>query len=53
MLPLFRGNMPKLFCSFRFGLKSAFYGTSKFLLDLYFCEALLVQVNISMGNIKQ
>ena len=52
---LFRGNMPKLFCSVRFALKSAFYGTSKFLLALYFCEVLLiiVQVNRSMRNIKQ
>ena len=52
---LFRVNMPKLFCSFRVGLKSDFYGTSKFLLTLYFCEALLiiVQVNRSMRNIKQ
>ena len=52
---LFRGNIPKLFCSFRVGLKSAFYGTSKFLLALYFCEALLiiVQANRSMRNIKQ
>ena len=51
---LFRGNMPKLFCSFRVGLKSAFYGTYKFL-ALYFCEALLniVLVNRSMSNIKQ
>ena len=52
---LFRGNMPKLFCSFRVGLKSAVYGTSKFRLTLYFCEALLIiaQVNRSMRNIKQ
>ena len=49
---LFRGNIPKLFCSFRVGLKSALYGTSKFLIVLYFCEALLitVQVNRSMKN---
>ena len=52
---LFRVNMPKLFCSFRVDLKSDFYGTSKFLLTLYFYEALLkiVQVNRSMRNIKQ
>ena len=30
---LFRVNMPKLFCTF--------YGTSKFLTTLHFCEALL------------
>ena len=37
------------------GLKSDFYRTSKFLLTMYFCEALLkiVQVNRSMRNIKQ
>ena len=35
---LFRVNMSKLFCSFRVGLKSAFYGTSKFLFTLWFCE---------------
>ena len=48
-------NMLKLFCSFRFGLKSAFYVTSKFVLTLYFCEPLLitVQENRSMRNIKQ
>ena len=47
--------MPKLFCSFRDGLKSAFYGTSKFVLNLYFCETLLiiVQENRSMRNIAQ
>ena len=47
---LFRGNIPKLFYSFRVGLKSTFYGTSKFLLALYFFEALLiiVEVNRSM-----
>ena len=52
---LFRVNMPKLFCSFRVGLKSAFCGTSKFLLTLYFCEPLTitVQKNRSMRNIKQ
>ena len=52
---LYRGNMPKLICSFRVNLKSTFYGTSKFLLALYFCEALLkiVQVNRSMRNTKQ
>ena len=33
--------MPKLFCSFKVGLKSAFYGTYKFALILYFCEPLL------------
>ena len=52
---LFRLNMPKLFCSFRVGLKSVFYGTSKFALVLYFCEPLLiiVQENRFMRNIKQ
>ena len=52
---LFRGNVPKLFCSFRVGLKSAFYGPSKFLLALYFCDALLIiaQVHRSIRNIKQ
>ena len=52
---LFRVNMPKLFSSFRVGLKSALNGTSKFLLALYFCEPLLitVQVNRSARNIKQ
>ena len=34
--------MQKLFCSFTVGLKSAFYGTSKFVLALYFCEPLLI-----------
>ena len=41
--------------TFRVGfLKGAFYGTSKFLLALCFCEALLVivQVNKSMRNAK-
>ena len=52
---LFRVNMPKLSCSFRVGLKSAFYGTSKFVLTLYFCKPLLiiVQENRSMRNIKK
>ena len=52
---LFRVDMPKLFCLFRVGLKGTFYGTYKFLLILYFCEALviIVQVNRSMRNIKQ
>ena len=52
---LFRVNIPKLLCSFRVGLKSAFYGTSKFVLTLYFCEQLLiiVQGNRSMRNIKK
>ena len=37
--------MPKLFCSFSVGLKSAFYGTSmEFVLILYFCEPLLIIV---------
>ena len=51
---LFRGNMPKLLCTFRVSLKSTFYGTSKFL-ALYFCEVLLkiVLVNRSLRNIKQ
>ena len=40
--------------TFRVGLKGAFYGTSKFLLALCFCEALLVivQVNKFMRNAK-
>ena len=44
------GNMPKLFCAFRAGLKGTFCGTSKSLLALYFCEALLiiVEANRSM-----
>ena len=44
-----------MFCSFRFGLMCAFYGTSKLLLALHFCRTLLVivQVNRSMRNIKQ
>ena len=52
---LFRVNMPKLFCSFRVGLNSDFYGTSKFVLALYFCEPLLIinQENRSTRNIKQ
>ena len=52
---LFRVNMPKLFSSFRVGLKSAFYGTSKFVLTLYFYEPLLiiVQGNRPIRNIKQ
>ena len=52
---LFRVNMPKLFCSFRVRLKIAFYGTSKFVLTLYFCEPLLiiVQENRSIRNIKK
>ena len=50
---LCRVNMSKLFCLFRIGLKSAFYATSKFVLTMYFCEALLFQVNRSMRNIKQ
>ena len=52
---LFRFNMPKLFCSFKVGLKSAFYGTSKFVLTLYFCEPLLmiIQENRSMRNINK
>ena len=52
---LFRVNMSKLFCSFGFGLKSAFYGTSKVLFTLCFCEAffIIVQVNRSMRNIKR
>ena len=47
---LFRVNMPKLFCSFRVGLNSAFYGTSKLLLALNYCETLPIisQVNKSM-----
>ena len=51
---LLGGNTPKLFCSFRVGLKSALYGTSKFL-ALYFCEALLkiVLVNRSMRNVSK
>ena len=38
-----------------FYLKSAFYGTLKFALTLYFCEPLLIIVeeNRSMRNIKQ
>ena len=35
---LFRIDMPKLFCSFRVDLKSAFYVTSKFILTLYICN---------------
>ena len=52
---LFRVNIPTLPCSFRVGLKSSFYGTSKFILTLYFCELLfiIVQENRSMRNIKQ
>ena len=52
---LFRGNMPKLFCSFSARLKSAFYGTFEFILALYFCEALLIiaQVSRSLRNIKK
>ena len=52
---LFRVNMLKLFCSLRFGLKTTFYGTSKFVLTLYFCEPLfiIVQENRSMQNIMQ
>ena len=55
---LFRVNILicfNMFCSFRVGLKSDLYGTSKFLPTLYFCEVLLVivQVNGSMRNIKQ
>ena len=52
---LFRINVPNLFSSFRVGLKSAFYGTSKFVLTLSFCEPLfiIVQENRSMRNIKQ
>ena len=51
----FSGNMPKLFCPFRVGLKSAIYGTSKLLLALHFFEVLLiiVQVKTSIRNIKQ
>ena len=51
---LFRVNKPKVFSAYSVGLKGAFYGTSKFLLALYFCEALLiiVQVNKSMRNAK-
>ena len=55
---------PKLFCSWfkpmvqmvqTNRLKRAFYGTSKFVLTLYFCEPLLiiVQENKSMRNIKE
>ena len=52
---LFRVNMPKLFYSFRFGLKSTFYGTYNFVLTLYFCELLLIilQEKRSMRNTKQ
>ena len=38
--------MAKLFYSFRAGLKSKFYGTSKFHHTLYFCEALLKIVQV-------
>ena len=47
---LFRVNMQKLFCLFRVDLKSAFYGTSKFVLTLYFCEPLFI-VEILRNNI--
>ena len=48
----FRGNMPKLFCSFMVGLKSTIFGTSKLLLALYFCEVLLIiaQVKTILSN---
>ena len=38
--------MSKLFCSFSVGFNRAFYGTSKFLLILCFCEALLLTQEI-------
>ena len=43
--------MPKLFCSYRVGLESAFYGTSKLVLTSYFCEPLLIIVR-EKGLIK-
>ena len=43
---LFKNNVPKLFWSFRVGLKSAFFETSEFLLALYFCEARLIIVQV-------
>ena len=48
------GLICKIVLLIQVGLKSDFYGTSKFFLNLYFCEALLiiVQINGSMRRLS-